>query len=227
MCFGQGSCMVRNRAFPNITQLKGAESYYMKTGTISWISKDWKWNPMVFIGFGLEVEKSEMCVLKAPLSLFLYLSLSPLRSSLPSWSLYCISLFVPDSPSAHFLLSTHNPCFSVILACVELAPALTLNFIIFLFEAHQWLELPDPILGSSPCGMNCLWISCRTLFILVWPVGWDLKKRTCSEEGKDCWRNTSSPRRMWQEAWFLILNCWVWDEKYHRGQIHADWLSSH
>lgn len=103
MCFGQGSCMVRNRAFLNITQLKGAESYYMKTGTISWISKDWKWNPMVFIGFGLEVEKSEMCVLKAPLSLFLYLSLSPLSPLLSPLMVSVLHILVrPRFPLCSF-----------------------------------------------------------------------------------------------------------------------------
>lgn len=135
---------------------RGGELLYEDRDNIVTIQRlKMKSNGLYRIWFGSRKIRN-VCPRSPLLSSSICLSLLSLRSSLPSWSLYCISLFVPDSPSAHFLLSTHNPCFSVILACVELAPALTLNFIIFLFEAHQWLELPDPILGSSPCGMNCL-----------------------------------------------------------------------
>lgn len=231
MCFGQDSWMVRDRVSLNITQLKGGLLYGDRDNILNIWRLKMKSNGLYRVWFRsrkIRSVYSQSLSLSLPLSLSLSAPsslLSPL--CLPSWSLCCISLLIPDSLSAHFLLLTHNLCFSVILACVGLAPALTLNFIIFLFEAHQWLELPDPILGSSPCGMNCLWISCRTLVHLVWPVGWGLKKWTCSEESKDGWKNTVSPRRTWQEAWFLILNCGAWDEKYHRGQMHADWLSSH
>ena len=114
---------------------------------------------------------SEMCILKVdppppsfPLSLSIPVSVFPslcvrvcvclcLCLCLPSWSFVFAFSFSP----AHFL-SLHLAlltCSLSILACVGLAPALSLNYIIFHLRAHfrgclPHLELLDAIVRSSP-----------------------------------------------------------------------------